>query len=266
MDDIGTLTACTLTFCVILSTVAADNDSFPTHCSVVLSSSATSTSSRSTVQHGAVATTTAVTGEAGAAIHQGGGDAFHGAPISDYYHRPELYHIPPRNDPMWAVINHEISHDQFGKVRVLRSENVQGILVVLYDARGLARIADWTYVPQFLFFNPIEYFLHHPNIREVWIRTDDTSAYTNSSSGSDPGGVRTVSVASSTNSVRSNSRSGNANRSYAMPESNIALLCKRSELTYDSATIIHDHQAAFFTSHHIPLPSPHEFLHTLNGR
>jgi hypothetical protein len=98
------------------------------------------------------------------------------------------------------------------------------------------RVTDWTYLPDLLFFNPYKYFLNHPLVESIWIeRTDinDPVRYVHDPEDVDP--------------------------------TPIALVIRRSELSYTFCNIIRQQQLHFFDSHDLVIPGDTEFLGTLHG-
>lgn len=180
-------------------------------------------------------------------------------------HRGRLYPIPPDDDPIWITINHVWTAAQGRRVRILRSANTPGTIVSMVDQIGIARVTDWTYLPDLLFFNPLEYFVAHANIESVWVENIDTDEQQESDAETDPTGLHTVgsgSVAGAQSSHASN-RSARSDQSV---QQDYALVVRRGELNHASALLIHNQQMSFFLSHNLGLPPHYEFADTLHNR
>lgn len=206
----------------------------------------------------------------------------------DNSERHEAYPIPPIGDPLWATLRAVRPRALGGCVRVLQSANTQGYITYTVDDTGLARVTDWTYVPDLLLWNPIEYFLRHPHINEVWCETTDTTDYTASSAATDPTGIHTVGSRSSrsVSTADANASVGAASSHSASSRSlhsasgssdaadaddaddppNYALVIKRSEMSYALMVFLRDQQYHFFDSHRMPLPPLRDFSANLHGR
>lgn len=174
-------------------------------------------------------------------------------------HRRQLYHIPSESaDHVWSRVRLVRPERDGGRVRVLESRNTSGVLTYTVMDNGLAVVSDWTYLPDLLFFNPVQYFLDHPHINEIWCDTTDTEELVPSEARSDPVAVRTV-IGTDRSSGTSRSGSGRELPNYAL------VLC-RHELTFAKAVFIRSAQANFFRSHNLPLPPARDFLNTIHDR
>lgn len=175
--------------------------------------------------------------------------------------RPDAYYLPPAAHPIWSHIRQVVPKSQGGIIRILKSKSTPGYCVYLVDPTGVARVTDWTYLPDLLLWNFVKYFAVHPLVNEVWCETVDTDDYANSSAASDPSGLYTV----GSNSQRS-SRSSSSDASDSSESPNYAIVIRRSELSYQSSIFIASLQRDFFRDHHIGVAAVGDFVSTLHGR
>lgn len=181
--------------------------------------------------------------------------------------RSLLYPLPHAlNHDEWARVQEERATNDGGRERILQSRSTPGYLMYLVDHTGLARVADWTYLPDLLMLNPIAYFLHHPHINAIWCDTTDTTDQTNSSAGSDPTGVHTIGFVDDDRSQRDGLASIAGASAASNDEVNYALVVRRRELTPLVAQLFHDMQRDFFVRNDLPIPPTREFVDTLHGR
>ena len=194
--------------------------------------------------------------------------------------RAELYPIPAPNDLQWSVIRQQPTAAD-ARIRLLRSHNTLGQIISLLGDDGVDRITDWSYLPDLQFWRPVEYFISHPHITAVWIETQDDDSYSASSGQSDPGDVVTVggSVASagSRPAARSAARlpadadrhdpsSDSVSVSSISSARPLAIVVRRSEMSYELATMFRTLQHYHFTRHGQYPPPCDEFTVTLHGR
>lgn len=185
---------------------------------------------------------------------------------ADYWTRPDrdqLYYLPSVHSSIYAHARRIVRPNEGGRVRVLQSRSTPGYCVYMCDDTGVARVTDWTYLPDLLMWNPLDYFVTHPHINEVWCETLDTDELSNSDGGSDPSAICTASAASF-HSSRSSSSNGNAASDEELP--NYAIVIRRSELSYQTLIVIEAIQRDFFVRHRLGIPPAVDFTSTLHGR
>jgi hypothetical protein len=202
--------------------------------------------------------------------------------------RRDLYLVPPPTDEtFWRTIQYRVEPADGGAVRVLQSRSTRGEMEFVVDDTRLARIVDWTKLPDLLFFNVALYFALHPEINSIWCETVDSSEYSASHADTDPTIIGTISAASSPSSdyVRADHRqrgegthAAPANRSVVDSDDadqsirsmddgpNYALVIHRWQLNAAAARDLMEHQKSFFVARNIALPPAADFVGTLHGR
>lgn len=185
--------------------------------------------------------------------------------------RRDPYWLPPPEDALWNQVTTECTRDNGAAIRVLYSRNTRGFLVFDIEDNGTARITNWCPIDDLLQWNPLQYFITHPNINEVWIETVDTDEYSESDADTDPSGLHTVAgsvrsrVTRSTNSARSLGSDSTRSDDTAAPP-NYAIVIRRREYTCAVANILRSNQAHFFLDQGIGMPDASCFRDTLHGR
>lgn len=162
-----------------------------------------------------------------------------------------------------------------GCIRILYSRNTRGTVIFGIQADGLARVTEWSLLDDLRDWNPVDYFILHPLVNEVWVETEESDDYSASHADTDATGLHTSGYDAASSSSSSSSGGTRSTRSVGISlgsvasaddAPNFALVLRRSELNYDVAHNCRRLQQAFYTDHHIPLPPASAFLHTLHGR
>jgi hypothetical protein len=150
--------------------------------------------------------------------------------------REELYYIPSPNSREWFNIRRV--RDSCTQQRVLSTHNTPGFIITQdspYD--GIRRVHAWEYLPDLLFWNPVDYFRTHPDVESVWIENYDPFDR-----------VKIVHDPSDVDEIP------------------LALILRRSELSFALASYIRNYQHQFFLRWNLEIPNGVEFTSTLHGK
>lgn len=179
--------------------------------------------------------------------------------------REHLYYVPPDDDPVWAAIQ-QVPHGR-RSVRVLYSHNTSGTVEYMYNEEGIARVQDWSRLPDLQYWKPLQYFQSHPRTMAVWVEIHDTTRYEVSEANTDPSDVQTASSRGSiaTSSIQTGDASSRSDASSQGPH-NYALVMRRSECTALACALLRKEQEDYYRNTYSDYPDEREFRATLHNR